>query len=389
MTVACYPDYGQKGAPASKSFRRRNPSIEIQQETKALLEATLFKKLPRSLADTEGVMLTQKNTFFHVQPMRDCYVQTCCQVGQDGDDRDCCFYSPDKCVKVEDHAPFRGRKGTEVNIIVLQRRGRINGHPSSNRCQSCPPTAPSTPCARGILSNVCSITPPPGIARAAPPAPTLYTFAPPHSSTMSDPTPQPLPLMNLLNPAAAPITGPLPADAKTTVMLRNVPYHEGQVGVLRLLESRGFLGKFDFFYAPLDFNSGNNLGYAFINFKTVAATEDFFNIADGLRVGQEGWQQKELRVCWARVQGLQNNVEQYRNSPVNEMPIHFRPMLFDTDGGQLTFPRPDNSATQRQFYENRPGGPKSPPRRNSNAGTSRRPSFPSAPGSARKSTRVI
>ena len=351
--------------PATKCFRRRNPSIEIQQETKALLEATLFKKLPKSLADTEGVMLTQKNTFFHVQPMRDCFVQTCCP--SEADDQDCCFMSPDQCVKLEDHAPLRGRKGTEANIIVMQRKGSVLGN-ASVRCQSCPPTAPSTPSCRSDII-VSSITPPPpGIVRATQP-PTLYTFAP---NTTSYSTPQPLPLMTLLSQS----TAPTDKVEKTTVMLRNVPYHEGQVGVLRLLESRGFLGKFDFFYAPLDFNSGNNLGYAFINFRSNEAVQEFFSSADGLRVNQEGWQQKELRVCWARVQGLNSNVEQYRNSPVNEMPVQFRPMLFDGEGGQVSFPRPDG---QRPFFNS---GQKSPPRRQ----PTRRPSYP--PSNTRKPTRV-
>jgi len=129
-------------------------------------------------------------------------------------------------------------------------------------------------------------------------------------------------------------------EPRTTVMLRNVPYHEGQTGVYRLLEDQGFRGKFDFFYAPIDFNSGNNLGYAFINFRKPEEVEEFFTRMDGLRVKQEGWQ-KELRVCWARVQGLCQNIEHYRNSPVNEMPPPFRPMLFESDGSQIPFPRPD------------------------------------------------
>jgi hypothetical protein len=130
-------------------------------------------------------------------------------------------------------------------------------------------------------------------------------------------------------------------DSRTTVMLRNVPYHEGQNGVLKLLEEKGFSGKFDFFYAPLDFNSGNNLGYAFISLRSPQIVTQFHDAMDGLRVSKEVWQQKELRVCWARVQGLAQNVEHYRNSPVNDMPEQFRPMIFDVDGEALVFPRPD------------------------------------------------
>jgi hypothetical protein len=363
MTVACYPDYEQKSV---NGFRRRTPSIEIQQETIALLQATLCARLPRSLADTDGVTLTQKNTFFHVQP-------NCCP--HDESDNDCAFSTPDK-VSREPHIPLRGRKGTEANIqYISQRKPSVINLP---RCQSCPPTAPTTPC--GISSADDMSTSPPIIRPSNPAPPTLYTFAPPSTSH------QPITLSNTHRSSPAPPASSPDPSAKTTVMLRNIPYHEGQLGVLQLLEDRKFLGKFDFFYAPLDFNSGNNLGYAFINFKTTKDVEEFTQSVEGLRVQQEGWSAKELRVCWARVQGLNSNVEQYRNSPVNEMPPQFRPMLFSEDGGQKEFPRPDVS--RPNFY----GGSsvnhstKSPTRRASSGPSRNRNGFPGRGGRAQRTS---
>ena len=131
--------------------------------------------------------------------------------------------------------------------------------------------------------------------------------------------------------------------SSSTVMLRNVPYDARQKGVLSLVEEEGFKGQFDFFYAPLDFKSKNNLGYAFINFKSIDIAKRFFRHFDGKRVSsafRPGWD-KPLRVCWARVQSFEANVEHYRNSPVNEMPAEFKPMLFDSDGEQVPFPAPD------------------------------------------------
>ena len=126
----------------------------------------------------------------------------------------------------------------------------------------------------------------------------------------------------------------------TTVMLRNVPYDARQTGVLSLLEEEGFT--FDFFYAPLDFKSRNNLGYAFINLTSSEVARDFFEAMDGKRItSRPGWE-KPLRVCWARVQGLDANVDHYRNSPVNEMPVEFKPMIFDAMGQSLPFPEPDS-----------------------------------------------
>jgi hypothetical protein len=155
-------------------------------------------------------------------------------------------------------------------------------------------------------------------------------------------------LTEVLAPESPDLEALLSLDPRTTVMLRNVPYHEGQNGVLKLLEEKGFSGKFDFFYAPLDFNSGNNLGYAFISLRSPQVVAEFHDSMDGLRVTKEGWQQKELRVCWARVQGLMQNVEHYRNSPVNDMPEQFRPMIFDASGEALVFPRPDANANSGQ-----------------------------------------
>ena len=130
-------------------------------------------------------------------------------------------------------------------------------------------------------------------------------------------------------------------STSSTVMLRNVPYDSRQRGVLSLIEDEGFKGRFDFFYAPLDFKSKNNLGYAFVNFHSVDIAKEFFRHFDGRRiVSRPGWD-KPLRVCWARVQGLEANVDHYRNSPVNEMPEEFKPMLFDENGDFLLFPPPD------------------------------------------------
>ncbi len=130
-------------------------------------------------------------------------------------------------------------------------------------------------------------------------------------------------------------------------MLRNVPYAEGQVGVLNLIKSRGYSGEFDFFYAPLDFTSGNNLGYAFINFNSSETVDRFMAEFDGIRPTGDSWSQKDLKVCWARVQGYEENVDQYRNSPVNDMPEEYRPMIFDPEGRQEPFPRPDDSVPRK------------------------------------------
>merc|ERR1711881_146637 len=50
---------------------------------------------------------------------------------------------------------------------------------------------------------------------------------------------------------------------------------------------------------------------------------------------------KVCEVNYARVQGLEANIEVYRNSPVNGIPIkQYRPLIF-RDGVEEEFPQPD------------------------------------------------
>ena len=166
------------------------------------------------------------------------------------------------------------------------------------------------------------------------------------SSDTSPETPPPAPVVSefqrsITNLSVLSSQTTTETSTSSTVMLRNVPYDARQRGVLSLIGEEGFKGRFDFFYAPLDFKSKNNLGYAFVNFHSVDIAKQFFRHFDGRRiVSRPGWD-KPLRVCWARVQGLEANIDHYRNSPVNEMPEEFKPMLFDENGDFLLFPPPD------------------------------------------------
>ena len=134
----------------------------------------------------------------------------------------------------------------------------------------------------------------------------------------------------------------------TTVMLRNVPYESKQLGVLALLEEEGFKHSLTFVYAPLDFRTKNNLGYSFVVLSTPSEAKRFETHFDGLRLkGRPGWD-KPLRVGRARIQGLSQNVEHYRNSPVNAMTEEFKPMLFEpATHTRITFPLPDDSEPKR------------------------------------------
>ncbi|KAF4712672.1 hypothetical protein FOZ62_026703 [Perkinsus olseni] len=130
---------------------------------------------------------------------------------------------------------------------------------------------------------------------------------------------------------------------KTTVMLRNIPNKYTQRILLNSIDGRGFEGTYDFFYLPIDFRNRCNLGYALINFTTNESAVAFTHSFNGYALPAFK-STKVCEVCWARVQGLEANVEHYRNSPVNEMPHNeYKPMLF-AQGHPVEFPRPLSAA---------------------------------------------
>jgi len=117
----------------------------------------------------------------------------------------------------------------------------------------------------------------------------------------------------------------------TTIMLRNIPNDYSREDALELLDSKGFAGLYDFFYLPVDFDRGANMGYAFVNF---ISHEDAVLAKERLE-GFSDWtvaSQKTCEVSWGNpLQGREAHVNRYRNSPVmhENVPDHFRPLIFD------------------------------------------------------------
>ncbi|CAD7949471.1 unnamed protein product [Amoebophrya sp. A25] len=148
-------------------------------------------------------------------------------------------------------------------------------------------------------------------------------------------------------------------DNRTTMMLRNIPNKYTQPMLLNTLDEQGFQGKFDFFYLPIDFRNRCNVGYAFINFTSPDDAKNFLSIFHKFKLKAYN-SPKVCEVNYARVQGLQANIEVYRNSPVNGIPIkQYRPLIF-RNGVELDFPSPDAPLPPIQLrsedLEQRPGG---------------------------------
>lgn len=148
---------------------------------------------------------------------------------------------------------------------------------------------------------------------------------------------------------AAPVGTMAPAAANglgavTTLMLRNIPVNYNRDQLLADMDQRGFLRCYNFFYLPMDFSSGNNIGYAFVNLITPPEAERFRSIYSGLQLSNDR-SNKICVVCDAAKQGLQSNVEHYRNSPVMGMEPKYHPMVFES-GVQTPFPQPTRPLKQ-------------------------------------------
>merc|ERR550514_1775750 len=133
----------------------------------------------------------------------------------------------------------------------------------------------------------------------------------------------------------------LDENLRTSVMLRNIPNKYTQRMLLSVVHELGFNQTcFDFFYLPIDFRNKCNVGYAFINFLSNDVAKQFFKALDGYQLRAFN-SDKVCQVAWARVQGLQANIEHYRNSPIAGVPIpQYRPLLFE-NGVEIQFPEPD------------------------------------------------
>jgi hypothetical protein len=128
---------------------------------------------------------------------------------------------------------------------------------------------------------------------------------------------------------------------RTTVMIRNMPNNYTRQMLLELVDSMGFAGTYDFAYLPVDFQSQAGLGYAFIDFATVADAQLCFERFEGF----SDWRVPSEKVCtvtWSSpTQGLEAHIERYKNSPVMHpsLPDEWKPVLIQ-NGVRVQFPPP-------------------------------------------------
>jgi len=123
-----------------------------------------------------------------------------------------------------------------------------------------------------------------------------------------------------------------------TLMLRNIPVTFDQQTLMADFDSRGFRGAYDFFYLPIDFQTGNNLGYAFVNVSEPKEARRFRSVYQGLALAADR-SKKVCAVADATTQGRAANVDYYRNSPVMRMAEKYHPLVL-RNGVPEPFPAP-------------------------------------------------
>jgi hypothetical protein len=115
-------------------------------------------------------------------------------------------------------------------------------------------------------------------------------------------------------------------DERTTVMLQGLDLTLDRAGLLRVLHTSSFCGSFDFIYVPCDFQSFLPQGFGVVNFTSHRDALSFQR--------QPPVELGNVRVLWSdKEQGLSENVERYRNSPVMHasVPDCCRPSLVQGD----------------------------------------------------------
>lgn len=189
---------------------------------------------------------------------------------------------------------------------------------------------------QGQMVPVGGMQMPSATQHVAPPVPSV-TYTQIHQQQVQPPA-QRLRLNSLLSGvvSGAP-TAPLTRELITTVMLRNIPQKFDREMLLADLEDRGFKGLFDFFYLPVDFNTTNSMGYAFINFVSEVAVGRFRELYTGLRLSDDS--AKICEVADAKTQGKARNLEYYRNSSVMGMDEAYHAVSLE-NGIRVPFPKP-------------------------------------------------
>merc|ERR1719221_2409340 len=134
------------------------------------------------------------------------------------------------------------------------------------------------------------------------------------------------------------------ASNKTTLMFRNLPQWFTRQKLEDLLDVEGFGMLYDFIYLPAELGNGSCFGYAFINMVTAKDASRFVEHFQGFdRWPKTNTCETDTRRAVVHLsealQGLEEMVERYRNSPLMHPSVsdELRPAVYSR-GVRVAFP---------------------------------------------------
>lgn len=163
---------------------------------------------------------------------------------------------------------------------------------------------------------------------APPSSPSSGLCAPPSSPARSS-SPPTITTVQVLDP-----NGP------TTMMLRNIPRRCAQQFLVNELERTGFEGTYNSLYLPFSFDKRQNVGYAFINFKTAEDAAGFKALWHKTFLGgQHQLKNRHMTVTAAQVQGKEATTrhifQMYKVGRIHNP--KFQPIVFSDNGERIDF----------------------------------------------------
>ncbi|RLN34279.1 protein MEI2-like 6 [Panicum miliaceum] len=141
-----------------------------------------------------------------------------------------------------------------------------------------------------------------------------------------------------------------PSSRSTTLMIRNIPNDFRRTRLMQIIDqhcsienakitSGGVKSEYDFLYLPIDFRTGANKGYAFVNLTTPEAARRLHDHLHGhcWRVNGSG---KTCEVNHGDIEGLEKLVKHFSESRFDCGDEEFLPVWFEParDGTRTTLP---------------------------------------------------
>jgi hypothetical protein len=129
-------------------------------------------------------------------------------------------------------------------------------------------------------------------------------------------------------------------ESQTTLMIRNIVGHCTRNMLLDFIDRKGFHGRYTLLYLPQRFAGKGCFHHAFVDFVGNDAAMEFQTRLNGCS-DEDLFGDKSVEISWSQCQGLEANIEKFRNSSVMHPSVEdeCRPILFK-DGNVVPFPKP-------------------------------------------------